>query len=485
MTTLSPKHDWNFCWIGGEKVTLQESLEVIDPATGEIAGLVPNGGEALTRSAVDAAAEAFPAWSKLTAGQRAAYLHDWANRIEADAERLARLMTSEQGKPLEESRGEIGGAAAYIRWYAEEGKRAYGDIIPASRPGQRLMTFRVPVGVAGLITPANFPAAMVATKAAPALAAGCTFVLKPAEQTPMIAIAMMEHLLQTGLPAGAANLVTGNAEEIGRVLMSDPRVRKISFTGSTEVGKILMRQGAEQIKRLTLELGGNAPVLVFPDADLDRAADLIVGNKFENAGQVCNGINLIYAHDDIRKPLVAKLAERIRGLRVAAGTEPDCRIGPMIDPSYLAKVARLVDEAVAKGANVVVGGHRLTEDAYRNGNFYAPTLLDEVTQDMELTRTEIFGPVAPVLGFSDETDVLGRCNDTTYGLAAYVFTKEAGRMFRMIDGLDVGNMAINGTSLANPQAPFGGIKESGIGRVGGYQGLDEYLDWKYVALTPE
>ncbi|WP_232696011.1 NAD-dependent succinate-semialdehyde dehydrogenase [Brevibacillus daliensis] len=478
-------NDWNFSWINGEKVQLDDTSEVINPATGETIGLVPNGGKELTQRAIEAASQALPSWSKLTAGQRGTYLLDWADRVLADKEALAQLLSLEQGKPLEEARGEIEGVAVYIRWYAEEGKRAYGEIIPASRPGQRLMVLREAIGVVGLITPANFPAAILAMKVAPALAAGCSFVLKPAEQTPMIAIALISHLMDTNLPAGVANLVTGNPEVIGSTLSADSRVRKIAFTGSTEVGKILMRQAADNVKRLTLELGGNAPVIVFPDADLDKAVDGIMGNKFENCGQVCNGINLIYVHETIHHELVEKLAERIKLLKVASGTEPGSQIGPMIDPSYLDKVETLVNDAVAKGAKVLVGGNRIAREGYQNGYFYAPTLLDEVHAEMELTRREIFGPIAPVLTFTDEEDVVKRCNNTPYGLAGYVYTKDAARMFRMIDGLEVGNLAINGTSLANPQTPFGGVKESGIGRVGGHQGLEEYLELKYVSLTLE
>lgn len=477
--------EWNHMWINGEQVTLPETFEVYNPATGAVLAYVPNGGERETKQAIDAAYQAFPEWSKRTAGDRAGYLLDWADRILAHHEELALLLSSEQGKPLAEARGEIAGTAYMIRYNAEEGQRLAGEIIPASNPGQKLMVFREAVGVAGLITPANFPAAILAQKVAPALVAGCTIVLKPAEQTPCIAIALFRHLMETGIPQGVANLVTGEPAAIGNMLSADPRVRKISFTGSTEVGKILMRQAADHVKRLTLELGGNSPVIVFPDADLDAAAEKIVSNKFENAGQVCNGINLIYAHKKIHQELVDKLAERISRLQVAPGLAPDSQVGAMIDPSYLAKVERLVADAVEKGAKVLTGGRRLTENGLGNGLFFAPTLLDEVTHDMELTKEEIFGPVAPVLTFEDETEVLERSNNTPYGLAGYVFTRDAARMFRMIAGLEVGNMAINGTSLAYPQAPFGGVKASGIGRVGGKQGVEEFTELKYVALTFE
>lgn len=476
---------WNHMWIDGEQVTLSETMEVYNPATGAVLAVVPNGGETEAKLAVDAAYRAFPAWSKRTAGDRAGYLHQWADRIMDHQEELAILLSNEQGKPLAEARGEIAGTAYIIRYNAEEGQRLTGEILPASNPGQKLMVFREPVGVVGLITPANFPGAILAQKVAPALVAGCTFVLKPAEQTPCIAIALFRHLMETGIPQGVANLVTGDPTAIGGVLSEDSRVRKISFTGSTEVGKILMRQAADNVKRLTLELGGNAPAIVFPDADLDLAADKIVSNKFENAGQVCNGINLIYAHKEIRQALVDKLAARIGQLNVAPGIAPDSHVGAMIDPSYLAKVERLVDDAVAKGAKVLVGGQRLKLEGLEEGLYFAPTLLDEVTHDMALTQEEIFGPVAPVLVFEDEADVLERSNNTPYGLAAYVFTRDTARTFRMIEGLEVGNLAINGTSLAYPQAPFGGVKASGIGRVGGKHGVEEFTELKYVALTFE
>ncbi len=477
--------EWSNAWINGLKVTAPDTFDVYNPATGEVIGSLPNGGAEMTKKAIDAAAQAFPAWSKLTVGQRAEYLLDWANRIDQHRETLALLLSTEQGKPLNEARGEIYGTVINIRWSAEEAKRVTGEIIPASNPGQQLMVFRHPVGVVGLIPPANFPAAIVATKVAPALAAGCSCVLKPAEQTPMIAVALFQLLMETNIPAGVANLVTGDPAAIGNTLLADPRVRKISFTGSTEVGKLLLRGSAETVTKLTLELGGNAPAIIFPDADLDKAVQLIMGNKFENCGQVCNGINLIYVHESVHDAFVAKLADRVRELNVAVGTADGCQVGPMIDPSYLDKVVHLVEDAKQKGAKVLVGGHRLVEEGYRNGNFYAPTVLDGVTAEMELTQKEIFGPVAPVLTFADEQEVLAKSNNTPYGLAAYVFTKDAGRMFRMIDGLEVGNMAINGTSLAYPQAPFGGVKESGIGRVGGRQGIEEYLEWKYVALSFE
>ncbi|MFC4767487.1 NAD-dependent succinate-semialdehyde dehydrogenase [Effusibacillus consociatus] len=477
------KAPWNFMWIDGQKVKSANSFEVRNPATGEVIGWVPKGGEAETTQAIEAAARAFPKWSKLPAKERAHYLQDWADRILLHQQELAHLLTLEQGKPFAESMGEIAGAADFIRWYAEEGKRAYGELIPPSRTAQRILVMRQPVGVAGLITPWNFPAAMVTRKAAPALAAGCTVVLKPAKQTPQIAIALFQHLMDTGIPEGTANLVTGDAAAIGDTLLTDPRIRKISFTGSTEVGKKLMRQAADQVKRLSLELGGNAPVIVFPDADLEKAVDAIIDNKFENCGQVCNGINAIYAHIEILEQLSKKIAERVQQLKVGNGTVPGVQVGPLIDEAARQKVEALVAEAVEKGARVLTGGHRLEAGQFQDGTFYAPTVLDRVTRQMAIAHEEIFGPVAPILSFATEEEVLSYSNATPYGLAAYVFTRDVGRVFRMSEGLEFGMVAVNGTSLSVPQAPFGGIKESGTGREGGHHGLEEYLEYKYVALT--
>lgn len=472
-------------WIGGQAAYADGILQVINPATGERAGSVPDCGEEEVRRAVEAAAAALPLWSGQTAGERAGVLNHWANLLMEHREELALLMTREQGKPLTESIGEIGGAADIIRWYAEEGKRAYGEIIPSSNPGQELLVYREPIGVVALITPMNFPAATVARKVAPALAAGCTLVLKPAETTPMTAIAMFGLLMETNLPAGAANLVTGQPAIVGEALLSHPSVRKISFTGSTQVGKRLMSQASQTVKKVSLELGGNCPVIVFPDTDLDRAVNEIAGNKFENCGQVCNGINRIYVHREVREAFTEKLLERVSNLRVGNGESTGRDIGPLISDKALAKVERLVGDAVNRGARVLAGGERLFGGEYENGYFYAPTVLDGVTSEMDIVREEIFGPVATLLFFDTEEEALELANDTPYGLAAYLYTKDYARIRRLVSGLQTGNVAVNGTSLAYTQAPFGGIKESGIGREGGRHGLDEFLALKYVALTAE
>lgn len=476
---------WNCLWINGERVVLPESIAVYNPATGEPVGNVPMGNGEIAKLAVDAAAGAFPAWAKLSAKDRAGYLRDWASLILLNRDELSVLMSREQGKPVEEARGELEGSAEFIRWYAEEGKRIYGETIPGSRTNQRIMVWRQPVGVVGMITPWNFPAAMVARKAAPALAAGCTVVVKPARQTPLIAVALFQLLMDTGIPKGVANLVTGDADSIGNVLLSDSRVRKISFTGSTEVGKRIMHRASGQLKRLSLELGGNAPVIVFPDADLEHAANCIVGNKFENCGQVCNGINLIYAHQAIRASLTEKIVSRVRRLKVGAGTEPGVDVGPLIDRNARDRIERLVEDAIAKGAKLAAGGYRLEEGAFAKGSFYDPTVLENVQHEMAITREEIFGPVAPILTFQTEEEVVARCNETPYGLAAYLFTRDIGRVYRVSERLEFGMVAVNGTSLSVPQAPFGGIKESGMGREGGHHGLEEFLELKYVNLMLE
>ncbi len=474
---------FNHLWINGEKVTLPETKEVFSPATGEKVGIVPNGGREVTEQAIESAFNAYKTWSVLPAGERSHYLQDWADRILKNSLELAEILSAEQGKPVRESREEIEGSCDFIYWYAEEAKRNYGELIPGSKKNQRIMVFRQPVGVAALITPWNFPAAMVTRKTAPALAAGCTVILKPASQTPMIAIALFQHLMDTGIPAGVANLVTGKSSEIGDTLLSDSRVRKISFTGSTGVGKELMRKAADQVKRISLELGGNAPVIIFPDSDMDLAADAIVANKFENCGQVCNGINLIYVHQEAADELTEKIVERVRRLKVGPPAEPDVNLGPLIDGSELRKVESLIEDAREKGAHILCGGKRLQEEKYQNGHYYAPTVLNQVNQEMRLVHEEIFGPVAPILTFESEEEVISRCNNTPYGLAAYVFTKDVARVYRMSESLETGMVAVNSTSLSVPQAPFGGIKESGMGREGGHYGLEEFLNIKYVSLN--
>jgi succinate-semialdehyde dehydrogenase/glutarate-semialdehyde dehydrogenase len=472
-------------WIGGQWVdsVTGETVTVINPANGEVVGDVPKAGRKETAQAVDAAHQAFPAWSGLTAAERGAYLKKWAEEIRRNRESLARLLTMEQGKPLSEALEEVDAAADFSEWYGEEAKRVAGEALPGSKRDQRILVIRQPVGVAALITPWNYPATMVTRKMAAALAAGCTVVLKPASQTPLTAAFLMQLLEKTGLPTGVANLVTGNASEIGQALLDDPKVRKISFTGSTEVGKQLIEASARQVKRLSLELGGNAPLIVFSDADVDRAVAAAVGNKFENCGQMCNGINVIYVHEHLLDDFLQKLVERVGQLRVGFGWEPGTEIGPVIDESGIRKIDELVRDAVEKGAEILTGGRRLLEGPLARGTFYAPTVLAGVSFDMRITQEEIFGPVAPVVSFSDEEEIVKRVNDTPYGLAAYFFTKDIRRAFTVAEGLEFGMVAVNGTSLSVPQAPFGGIKESGQGREGGRYGMEEFLNIKYLSIN--
>ncbi len=478
------KTSLNYLWINGEKLSISDTIDVLNPATGEVIDQVPNGGAEETKLAINAAYRAFKPWKRLTPPQRETFLLKWAENLLDNKEELAEILTEEQGKPLNESRGEIESSAQFIKWYAEEGKRIYGEVISGSSENQRITVIKQPVGVCGLITPWNFPGAMVARKVAPALAAGCTVILKPASETPRIAIAIFEQLMKTGIPSGVANLVTGKASIIGETLFEDKRVRKISFTGSTDVGKRLMARAADQVKRISLELGGNAPAIVFPDANLDLAAEAIVGNKFENCGQMCNGINVIYAHESIQRVLTEKITALVNGLKVGVGTDK-VQLGPLINESSLDNLNQLLQEAIEKGAVVVTGGEPIKDKGYTNGYFFKPTVVTNVTLDMKLSQDEIFGPVAPILTFKEEDEVLEFTEKSPYGLAAYFFTKDVNRVHRMSENLDAGMIGVNGTQLSVPQAPFGGIKESGMGREGGHYGLEPFLELKYISLTLE
>ena len=481
---LSNLVDRNAHFIDGEWVTSTSgALDVINPANGEIVGRVPNGGAVQAGKAIEAAYRAQREWAAMTPAERAVYMHAWAARIRDNAVELARILTSEQGKPLSESLEEAEGAALFIEWYAEEGKRAYGETIPALARNKRILVLPQPVGVTALITPWNYPGTMVARKGAPALAAGCTVVLKPASQTPLTAVALVALAQEAGFPAGVINLVTGKSSEIGEEFMTNAKVRKVSFTGSTEVGKLLIRSSAEQVKRLSLELGGNAPFIVFPDADLDAAVAAAVGNKFENCGQMCNGINVIYVHKDVAQKFSRKVTQRVASLKVGSGLEEDVQLGPVIDHRAVAFVDELVQDAVQKGAKVEIGGGCLTETPYQKGSFYAPTVLTGVTTEMRIAQEEVFGPVAPIVTFSSEEEVLAMANATPFGLAAYVFTKDVRRVFEVSEQLEFGMVGVNSASLSVPQAPFGGIKQSGQGREGGHHGLEEFMEIKYISLT--
>jgi succinate-semialdehyde dehydrogenase/glutarate-semialdehyde dehydrogenase len=455
------------------------TFPVRDPATGAELARVPRCGVAETRRAIEAAAAAQPAWRARTAGERAGVLRRFHDLVLEHQEDLALLITREQGKPLAEARGEIAYAAGFLGWFAEEARRVYGETIPAHRPDARLIVVREPIGVGAGITPWNFPAAMIARKIAPALAVGCAIVTKPAEATPLTALALAELASRAGLPAGLLSVVTGDAEDapvIGGELTASPTVRALSFTGSTEVGKLLMAQCATTVKRVSLELGGNAPFLVFDDADLAAAVEGAMASKFRNAGQTCVCANRILVQDGIHDRFVAALAERIRALRVAPGTEPGAQIGPLIDGEGFAKVERHVADATARGARALVGGrpHAL------GGTFFEPTLLAGVTPDMLLAQEETFGPVAGVLRFRDEAEGVRLANDTPAGLAAYFYARDPARIWRVAEALEYGMVGINTGLVSTEVAPFGGVKQSGIGREGSRHGVEEWLETKYL-----
>jgi succinate-semialdehyde dehydrogenase/glutarate-semialdehyde dehydrogenase len=456
----------------------RETVAVDNPATGAIIGTVPKMGTAETRRAIEAANRALPAWRAKLAKERAAILRKWFELMMANQDDLALIMTSEQGKPLAEAKGEVAYAASFIEWFSEEAKRVYGDVIPQHQGDKRLVVIKQPVGVCGAITPWNFPAAMITRKVAPALAAGCTMVIKPATQTPYSAFALAELAERAGVPKGVISVLTGSAREIGGELTSSPIVRKITFTGSTEVGRTLMQQAASTIKKVSLELGGNAPFLVFDDADLDAAVEGAMISKYRNAGQTCVCANRILVQDKVYDAFAAKLAEKVRALKVGPGTEGGVQIGPLIDDKAVAKVEEHVQDAVAKGAKVLVGGRKHS----LGGLFYEPTLLTEVNTSMKVTKEETFGPVAPLFRFKTEAEGIALANDTEFGLASYFYARDIGRIWRVGEGLESGMVGINTGLISNEVAPFGGVKESGIGREGSKYGIEEYLEVKYLCM---
>ena len=456
----------------------KETLAVTNPANGQPLGNVPKMGAGETREAIDAAARALPAWRALTAKERSSILRRWFELMMEHQDDLARLMTLEQGKPLAEAKGEISYAASFIEWFAEEGKRIYGDTIPGHQADKRLLVIKQPIGVTAAITPWNFPSAMITRKAGPALAAGCTMVLKPASQTPFSALALAELANRAGIPEGVFNVVTGSASEVGGELTGNPLVRKLSFTGSTEIGRQLMEQCAKDIKKVSLELGGNAPFIVFDDADLDKAVEGALASKFRNAGQTCVCANRLYVQDSVYDGFAEKLQQAVSKLQIGDGLQPNVTIGPLIDEKAIAKVQEHIADALGKGARVVTGGkvHEL------GGNFFQPTILVDVPGDAKVAKEETFGPLAPLFRFKDEADVIAQANDTEFGLAAYFYARDLGRVFRVGEALEYGIIGINTGLISTEVAPFGGVKSSGLGREGSKYGIEDYLEIKYMCI---
>ncbi|WP_336855801.1 NAD-dependent succinate-semialdehyde dehydrogenase [Pseudescherichia vulneris] len=465
-------------FVDGVWKTLENTFDVTNPATGEVIAKVAKAGKKETEEAIAAATRAFPAWRAKTAKERSAILYRWYALIIENKTWLGQLMTSEQGKPLKEAEGEVEYAASFIQWFAEEAKRANGEIIPQIKPGSRILATREPIGVVAAITPWNFPMAMLTRKLGPALAAGCTGVIKPANNTPLSAFALVQLAKKAGVPDGVLNAVAGTTAEISDAIMASPEVRKISFTGSTAVGKTLVRNAAETMKKVSMELGGNAPYIVFDDADIDAAVEGAIANKFRNAGQVCVSVNRFYIHEAIYDDFVNKLAERVNALKVGDGMEEGVVVGPLIESAAVDKVREHVEDAIAKGATALAGGkaHAL------GGNFWQPTVLTNCSDSMKLAAEETFGPVAACFRFTTEDEVIHRANDTPFGLAAYFYTQNLQRVFRVSQALEAGMIGVNECAVSTELGPFGGVKESGLGREGSVLGLEEYLEVKTLHL---
>ena len=464
----------NGAWVAGDV-----RFAVHDPATGLKLADVADLGAAQTQAAIDAANAALPAWRSKPAKERAAIMMKWFHLLMANADDLARIMTAEQGKPLPEAKGEVGYGASFVEWFAEEAKRVYGETIPTTDNNKRFLVLKQAIGVCAAITPWNFPIAMITRKVAPAIAAGCTVVIKPAEQTPLSALAVAELAQRAGFPAGVINVVTADADrsiEVGKLLCDSDVVRHLSFTGSTEVGRILMKQCAPTIKKLALELGGNAPFIVFDDADIDSAVEGATVSKYRNAGQTCVCANRFYVQDGIYDRFVEKLAAKAQAIKVGNGFEAGVNQGPMIDGQAIAKVEAHVADALAKGAKLVVGGSRIGD------RFYTPTVLADVTPDMRCSREETFGPVAPVFRFKTEADAIALANNTEFGLASYFYSRDIGRIFRVAEALEYGMVGINTGLISTAEVPFGGVKQSGLGREGAHHGMDDYVEVKYLCL---
>jgi succinate-semialdehyde dehydrogenase/glutarate-semialdehyde dehydrogenase len=468
------------CYVGGKWIEADggRTITVVNPATGQPLGTVPALGQAETRRAIEAANAAYPAWRAMTAKERATILRKLNDLMLDNADDLAAIMTAEQGKPLTEAKGEVAYAASFIEWFAEEGKRIYGDTIPQNARGRRIIVLKEPVGVFAAITPWNFPSAMITRKAGPGWAAGCTGVIRPASQTPFSALAIAVLAERAGMPAGVCNIITGPSNETGKELTSNPIVRKLSFTGSTEVGKILLAQCAGTVKKTSMELGGNAPFIVFDDADLDEAVKGAMASKYRNTGQTCVCANRILVQDSVYDAFAAKLADAVRALKVGPGMEPGVTQGPLINADAVAKVEEHISDATAHGAKVMLGGKRHAQ----GGNFFEPTILTGVTPAMKIFHEETFGPVAPLFRFKDEAEAIKLANESEFGLAAYFYARDVGRIFRVAEALESGIIGINEGIISTEVAPFGGMKESGSGREGSKYGIEEYLEVKYLAL---
>ncbi|WFB56632.1 NAD-dependent succinate-semialdehyde dehydrogenase [Paenibacillus sp. BR1-192] len=469
----------NQIYIAGKWIQTEEQMDVYNPADGTVIGTVSKGGKKEARLAVDAAADAFPAWSRRTANERGELLRRWHELIAEHTDELARIMTTEQGKPLKEAAGEIQYANSFVAWYAEEGKRIYGETIPGSSSRQRIIVTKQPVGVVAAITPWNFPASMITRKVAPALAAGCTVVIKPSGETPFTAIKLVELADQAGIPAGVINIVTGSSSDISGVWQEDCRVRKLSFTGSTEVGKQLMAGASANVKKISLELGGHAPFIVTDQADLDHAAAGLISSKFRNGGQTCVCANRVYVQAGIAEKFAAKFTELVKQLKVGSGMEEGVDIGPLINREAVDKVVRQIKDAKEKGGIVLAGGQALPE---LGRNYVEPTVIMNATDDMECMNEETFGPLAPITTFETIDEAVQRANNSPYGLAAYVFTQNLGEAVRIAESLDYGIVGVNDPVPSTAQAPFGGFKESGLGREGGHYGMEEFLEVKYISL---
>ncbi len=473
------KKEANF--VGGEWIAADsgETIDVTNPATGEVIGTVPNCGEAETNRAIDAAAEAFKSFGTSSTAERVKLARNLHDALMDNQATLAELLTLEMGKPLFEAMGEVGMGAAYVLWFAEEVRRAGGSVIPAPTNDRKLLATRHPVGVVAAITPWNFPSSMLARKMGPALAAGCPVVAKPATATPFSALAWGVLAEEAGYPAGTVNVLTGSARAIGGAIMASPKVRKVTFTGSTEVGKTLIRQSADTVKKVSMELGGNAPFIVFEDADIDAAVEGAMVAKYRNMGQTCVCTNRFYVHSSVRDEFVEKLTAATAAMKIGNGMDDGVAQGPMIDGKAVEFVEGMIADAVSKGASIATGGKRHE----LGGTFFEPTVITDATADMRFATEEIFGPLSAVFTFDDEDAVIAAANDTVYGLASYAYTRDVGRVFRLNDKLEYGLIGINSGLITTPEAPFGGLKESGLGKEGGQQGLDDYLETKYIAIA--